>query len=203
MEYARRMPHARDAPVEVPLEQGRHGVMTRWVFSRCFCRSEPCSPASPDTATHDMNAASTGSQRSVRVAEVPAGGAQPFHLPQTGGERELRVKVCRVRRKLSPEVARGRRLVCRGWLKESPLGPGRCHRVAVCQVGHDWERSAAFPVDSVGEYTLRLTRRVDLGRLKHISTRRSSEYDVRIPKMEVGQAARRCCAVHVTQILML
>lgn len=39
---------------------------------------------------------STGSlsrQRSERVSQVPAGGGQPFHLPQRGGERELRVKV--------------------------------------------------------------------------------------------------------------
>lgn len=48
-----------------------------------------------------------------------------------------------------------------------------------------WKLSASFPVDSVGEYTLRLTRQVDVNKLKHISTRRSSEYDVVIPQMEV------------------
>lgn len=48
-----------------------------------------------------------------------------------------------------------------------------------------WKLSASFPVDSVGEYTLRLTRQVDVTKLKHISTRRSSEYDVVIPQMEV------------------
>ncbi|CAN0477160.1 unnamed protein product, partial [Ectocarpus sp. 12 AP-2014] len=63
--------------------------------------------------------------------------------PQTGGERELRVKV-----------------------------------------EGGWKLSASFPVDSVGEYTLRLTRQVDVSKLKHISTRRSSEYDVVIPQME-------------------
>ncbi|CAM9960059.1 unnamed protein product, partial [Ectocarpus sp. 12 AP-2014] len=84
-------------------------------------------------------------QRSERVSQVPvpAGSGQPFHLPQTGGERELRVKV-----------------------------------------EGGWKLSASFPVDSVGEYTLRLTRQVDVSKLKHISTRRSSEYDVVIPQME-------------------
>ncbi|CAM9496511.1 unnamed protein product, partial [Sphacelaria rigidula] len=86
---------------------------------------------------------STLRQRSERVAEVPAGHGQPFHLPQTGYERELRVKV-----------------------------------------SGGWERSASFPVDSVGEYSLRLTRKVDVSGVKHISTRRSSEYDVVIPCME-------------------
>lgn len=53
------------------------------------------------------------------------------------------------------------------------------------QVEGGWKLSASFPVDSVGEYTLRLTRQVDVNKLKHISTRRSSEYDVVIPQMEV------------------
>lgn len=56
------------------------------------------------------------------------------------------------------------------------------------QVEGGWKLSASFPVDSVGEYTLRLTRQVDASKLKHISTRRSSEYDVAIPCMEVRQA---------------
>ena len=54
------------------------------------------------------------------------------------------------------------------------------------QVEGGWNLSASFPVDSVGEYTLRLTRQVDVGKLRHISTRRSSEYEVEIPRMEVG-----------------
>lgn len=62
--------------------------------------------------------------------------------------------------------------------------------VFVFQVSGDWERSASFPVDSVGEYTLRLTRRVDISGVRHISTRRSSEYDVTIPRMEVGTKQR-------------
>lgn len=53
------------------------------------------------------------------------------------------------------------------------------------QVEGGWKLSASFPVDSVGEYTLRLTRQVDMSKLRHISTRRSSEYDVVIPQMEV------------------
>lgn len=57
------------------------------------------------------------------------------------------------------------------------------------QVGGGWNLSASFPVDSVGEYTLRLTRQVDVGKLRHISTRRSSEYEVKIPSMEVGFTA--------------
>lgn len=57
--------------------------------------------------------------------------------------------------------------------------------VVVLQVEGGWKLSASFPVDSVGEYTLRLTRQVDVSKLKHISTRRSSEYDVVIPQMEV------------------
>lgn len=54
------------------------------------------------------------------------------------------------------------------------------------QVEGGWNLSSSFPVDSVGEYTLRLTRQVDVGKLRHISTRRSSEYEVEIPSMEVG-----------------
>ncbi|CAM9776978.1 unnamed protein product, partial [Hapterophycus canaliculatus] len=88
------------------------------------------------------------SERATQVP-VPAGSGQPFHLPQTGGERELRVKV-----------------------------------------EGGWKLSASFPVDSVGEYTLRLTRQVDVTKLKHISTRRSSEYDVVIPQMEVRRIAK-------------
>lgn len=81
-----------------------------------------------------------------------------------------------------------------------PLSPARslcsvlCLCVIVCvvlfsvyvQVEGGWKLSASFPVDSVGEYTLRLTRQVDVSKLKHISTRRSSEYNVTIPQMEVG-----------------
>ncbi|CAM9502932.1 unnamed protein product, partial [Laminaria digitata] len=52
------------------------------------------------------------------------------------------------------------------------------------QVEGGWNLSASFSVDSVGEYTLRLTRQVDVGKLRHISTRRSSEYEVEIPSME-------------------
>lgn len=58
------------------------------------------------------------------------------------------------------------------------------------QVSGGWERSASFPVDSVGEYSLRLTRKVDVSGVKHISTRRSSEYDVVIPCMEVRTVSR-------------
>lgn len=69
------------------------------------------------------------------------------------------------------------------------------------QVEGGWKLSASFPVDSVGEYTLRLTRQVDVTKLKHISTRRSSEYDVVIPQMEVRRIAVingsvRTCVLH-------
>ncbi|CAN0280339.1 unnamed protein product, partial [Discosporangium mesarthrocarpum] len=83
---------------------------------------------------------STLRRGSKKVSQVPAGRGRPFHLPQAGGERELRIK-----------VAGG------------------------------WERSASFPVDSVGEHTIRVTRRADISRLQHITTRTASEYDVNIP----------------------
>lgn len=57
--------------------------------------------------------------------------------------------------------------------------------IYILKVEGGWNLSASFPVDSIGEYTLRLTRRVDVNKLRHISTRRSSEYDVAIPHMEV------------------
>lgn len=59
------------------------------------------------------------------------------------------------------------------------------HACCLLQVDGGWNLSASIPLDRMGQYTLRLTRRVDVTRLRHISTRRSSEYDVAIPHMEV------------------
>lgn len=72
--------------------------------------------------------------------------------------------------------------------KQAKCIQGTGHSLTFCvfpKVEGGWNRSASFPVDSFGEYTLRLTRRVDVSKLKHIPTRRSAEFDVTIPKMEV------------------
>lgn len=74
------------------------------------------------------------------VTSLREGGQQPFHLPQCGGERELRV-----------------------------------------YMGRSWYKSASFPIDGAGDYTLRLRRCLEWRDLTHIDTRGRPEYDELIP----------------------
>lgn len=84
----------------------------------------------------------TAHDNALYVTTVGPSELIPFNLPDSRGERQLRIGL-----------------------------------------GGPWNLTASFSAEVPGEHTLKVTRAVDLRLLRHVSTRASPQYDVRLPPL--------------------
>ena len=127
----------------------------------------------------------TGFSGDYEKCSLKAGHLRLYHLPDVYSERKLSVQVnSSYQHTLSIHVTiTPCQYILFNTLSTTP--PSTRSTYLFCQVLGTWSRTAEFPIDEPGAYTLRVKNKVSVASLKHVEVRSHSHYIVEIPPADV------------------